>query len=294
MNTYACFDIGGTNLKMGIVDSEGNIISFDSIKTPASYEETIRNISEYINGKKAQAAGICVPGTCSADGKVIFSPNLTTINEKNLINDIKPLTNIEICLENDANLAALGEYTFYENSNIKNMALITLGTGVGGGLILNGMLHGTEVSSFEAGHLTINSHGEKCKCGKRGCFEIYCSVSGILSTYKELSEGERLEHVGELMRIHNKNNKLTSLTFDIYANHLAHGLATIANLVTPEKIKVGGGLSEISENFLPQTIKIFSRIIYPAYKSRVLIETAKGKNKAGILGAAAYCIQKGY
>ena len=291
MKNYGCADIGGTNLKLGIINENLELVENISFKTPKSYDLLKEAVVDFFRTKNVAAVGICIPGTCSF-GEIIFCPNLSFLNKSPLGEDVQSEMGVPVFLENDGNLAALGEYVLHEKDNIKNMVLITLGTGVGGGAVIDGKLFTSTISAFEAGHLVIEKGGLECGCGRKGCFEMYCSVSGLLNTYKELSYDKTVKSTGELIKLANMNDLMARLTFEKFADRLANGLADIANLLAPEKIKIGGGLSELSDYYLPSVIKIFSNLIYPAYKGITTIHCASSKNRAGMIGAAELCRQK--
>lgn len=292
---FICFDIGGTNIKSGWFSHDGVLIEKTSVKTPAEYDGIVRILKEII-GKydSVESCAVAVPGTCMPEsGKIIFCPNLTCLNGKNLKNDLLSITGKPIYLENDANMAALGEYFFYEKDRIKNMIFLTLGTGLGGGAILNGSLLTSDISMFEAGHININPEGPRCGCGKRGCLESYVSVTGLLRTYSNLSSSkDNPDSANKVYNLYKNGDKVAALSYEVLGGCLAIGMATLANILVPEKIKIGGGLSEMADAFMPNTLKVFSKHIYPAYRDRVTIELSSLKNNAGLSGCAAMCISK--
>jgi glucokinase len=287
---YACFDIGGTNLKMGLVDEEGRIIEFDSHKTPDDYEFLLKTVRDFAVQRGADAIGIGIPGNLS--GEEAYCPNLEVLNGHTVAFDVRSLTDMKVSVENDANLAALGEYIFFDGESVSNMILLTLGTGVGGGLIMDGRLITSDIAAFEVGHMTLNVNGEKCGCGKRGCFEYYCSMSGLVRGYNDLSAELKLSKAADVYKQLKLGDTVAELAFDKYTYYLAHGLASIANLFSPDKIKIGGGLSEMADAYLQNTVKTFSRIVFPTLREKVVVECASSRNRAGLLGAAAMCMRQ--
>ncbi|WP_022852080.1 ROK family protein [Limisalsivibrio acetivorans] len=285
---FACFDIGGTNLKRAVVNDKGEILSFSSLKTPSEYAGLLESISEFIPDD-VHSVGIGIPGTYSR-GRA-YCPNLKSLNGKSLGADIKGMSGKDVFVENDAGLATLGELAFFEDESTRNMILLTLGTGVGGGLIMDGSLVGSERAVFEVGHITLDAMGERCGCGKCGCFETFCSMSGLVRIFNTLSEEERVEKAADVYKLWNMGHTVAGLSFERYAHYLAHGMASLANLFSPQKIKIGGGLSELSDAYLPSAVRIFSRIVYPSLRGEIIIETAQSRNRAGILGAAALCLR---
>jgi glucokinase len=290
---YICFDIGGTNIKTGLFGHDGMLMEKVSVKTPPEYDRILNILiqtAKSFNG--ISACAVAVPGTCMpSTGQVLFCPNLTALNGYNIKKDLEDALNVPVYLENDANMAALGEYFFCERNNIKNMIFLTLGTGVGGGAILNGQLLTSDISLFEAGHININPEGPRCGCGKRGCLETYANVGGLLRSYETLSSvGERPDGANKVYNLYKAGDRVAALSFEVLGGCLGIGMATLANILVPEKIKIGGGLSEMADAFLPNAIKVFSRHAYPAYKERVVIELSGLKNNAGLSGCAATCM----
>lgn len=289
---YLCFDIGGTNIKSCLTDENGNCLDKISVHTPKDYDDILAILiasAERINDFKACA--VAVPGTCSPiSGEIIFAPNLTSLNGKNIKTDLEKALDVPVFIENDANLAALGEYYFVEKDNIKNMIFLTIGTGLGGGVVLNGELLTSDISLFEAGHINLEPDGRQCGCGKKGCLETYASIGGILSTYKDLSCSGKAENVNQIYNAAKNGDKAAQLTFEVFGGQLGIGMASLANTLVPQKIKIGGGISEMADAFLHHTMKIFSKNIYPAYKQRVSIELSSLKNEAGLRGCTAYIL----
>ena len=194
---------------------------------------------------------------------------------------------IKVLAENDANLAAYGEYVFGDKKSVQNMVFCTLGTGFGGGLILNGKLLQSNITLFEVGHLSINIQGRKCGCGRNGCLDEYCSTSGLTEIYKEITGSDSNINPYILSEKAKNNDNAAIKTFEEYGKLLAFAFANLAALFCPEKIKFGGGLSELSDYYMASLISEFESLLFPAYKGRVKIERAVLKNQAGMLGGAA-------
>ncbi|PLX66021.1 MAG: hypothetical protein C0602_12880 [Denitrovibrio sp.] len=291
---FLCIDIGGTNIKSCLTDTEGNCLDRMTVRTPEMYEEILEVIGSVADKIDSfDACAVAVPGTCAPEtGEVLFCPNLVCLTGQNLKNDLEKSLEKPVFIENDANLAALGEYYFVEKGNIKNMIFLTIGTGLGGGAVLNGELLTSDISLFEAGHINLTPDGRQCGCGKRGCLETYASIGGIIQTYRSLSNGKEAENVNVIYNAAKAGDKVAALTFEVFGGYLGVGMASLANILVPENIKIGGGISEMSDIFLPHTLKIFSKNIYPAYKNRVSIELSTLKNTAGLSGASALCKTK--
>jgi len=280
-NKVLVFDIGGTNIKYGLFDSNGELILSDKVYTPKSYESLIELIKNSCIKYNVNFVSLGVPGTVNyKEREVKYAPNLKYIVGKNIIDELKAL-NIFSIIENDANMAALGEY-FVSDYKIKNLSLVTLGTGVGGGLILDGKILRSELSVFEIGHMTIETDGYLCGCGKKGCFEAYCSKTGLERIYFELSEN-RIS-IGEILQLADRKNNLAVLALNVFSKYLGVGLSNIANIFSPEVIIIGGGLSEIATYYYKSTVKVFARNIFNAYKNNTCLVISKLKNKAALYG----------
>lgn len=285
MDKMLALDIGGTFIKSAVIGSDFAITEESKFPTPKSYAEFIDAVAALAS--RADIAGVCaaLPGGYDFSSDTVFAPNLQFINSSHFKTELVNRISKPVLIENDANLAALGEYYTGEAGSL---IFITLGTGVGGGYIANGELIRSSVTSFEVGHMAITPNGRLCGCGRRGCLDEYCSSSGLIATYRDIA-GDTSDMTPEKLAILAGNGDDAALkTFDTYADELAFALINIANLFTPDKIKLGGGLSELSKYFLPRCMGMFDRDLFPAYKGRVKLEIATLKNKAGIIGCGRY------
>lgn len=290
MEKVLCLDIGGSSIKSGLVDISGNITdenkSIIKEETYESFLETVKNIVDNLS-EKPKGIAAALPGGYDIKNDAIFAPNLQILNGRHIKTDIEKMCGITVLAENDANLAAYGEYVFGDKKSVNNMIFCTLGTGFGGGLILNGKLLQSDITLFEVGHLSINIRGRKCGCGRNGCLDEYCSTSGLIEIYKELGGNDSSINPYILSEKAKNNDTLALKTFEEYGRLLAFAFANLAALFCPEKIKFGGGLSELSEYYMDCLIDEFEKLLFPAYKGRVKIERAELKNQAGMLGGAA-------
>jgi len=290
---FLCIDIGGTTIKYGVISDNMFLKKFYTVPTPQNYKdflEEIKNITTHFS--YTEAVGIGYPGAYDfMNDLMVYAPNLDFLNGKKVKTEIAKFTDTPVFIENDANLAALGEYSLTEQTAIDNMLLITLGTGVGGGAIVNGQLFTSSVTAFEAGHVTIDYNGRQCNCGRLGCLETYCSESGILNTFKEILPGQKAD-IKNLVHLAECGNKSAVKTFDLFSKHLATGIADYINLLAPEKVKIGGGLSHLHRFFLDNTVHNLKKLVYPAYRNKFKLMPAELDNKAGIYGAAALCKQR--
>lgn len=290
MEKVLCLDIGGSSIKSGLVDINGNILQENkNIIKNESYNGFLETVEEIVNNLDEKPAGIAaaLPGGYDIKEDTIFAPNLQILNGRHIKTDIEKMCGIKVLAENDANLAAYGEYIFGDKKSVQNMVFCTLGTGFGGGLILNGKLLQSNITLFEVGHLSINIQGRKCGCGRNGCLDEYCSTSGLTEIYKEITGSNSNINPYILSEKAKNNDNAAIKTFEEYGKLLAFAFANLAALFCPEKIKFGGGLSELSDYYMASLISEFESLLFPAYKGRVKIERAALKNQAGMLGGAA-------
>ena len=290
MEKVLCLDIGGSSIKSGLVDINGNILQENkNIIKNESYNGFLETVEEIVNNLDEKPAGIAaaLPGGYDIKEDTIFAPNLQILNGRHIKTDIEKMCGIKVLAENDANLAAYGEYAFGDKKSVQNMVFCTLGTGFGGGLILNGKLLQSNITLFEVGHLSINIQGRKCGCGRNGCLDEYCSTSGLTEIYKEITGSNSNINPYILSEKAKNNDNAAIKTFEEYGKLLAFAFANLAALFCPEKIKFGGGLSELSDYYMASLISEFESLLFPAYKGRVKIERAVLKNQAGMLGGAA-------
>ena len=204
-------DLGGTNVRLALVSPEGKILSRweratasmpDQAALVAALAADLTRAGEAAreSGWEIKGGGIGVPGrVLPREGRVVFSPNVAALNDCRLVERLAPLVNWPLFLENDANLFALGEHWLGAGMGHDHMLGITLGTGVGGGLILNGRLwSGAEGTSGEIGHMTVDPEGRKCHCGNRGCLETMASAFWTVAWVKEQLAQEASSWLGEL------------------------------------------------------------------------------------------------
>ncbi len=309
-------DLGGTSIKIGIVNSKGKIVSKLSLPTKAEEGPNIvvsqikKGIKEIIsshNKLKIDGIGIGSPGVISAKkGTVENPPNFPGWEKVNLKHQLKKSFNYNIFIENDANAAAIGEMIFGSGKKINSFIMITLGTGVGGGIIYNKKIfRGDFGAAGELGHTTIDYNGTKCKCGSYGCIETYVGNNYMVNRVKAELKGNPNSKIMELIdyRFANLTPKIISdaaQTGDRFAVkvisdtgfYLGCALASVANLLDISTFVIGGGVAGFGKllfNSIEETIK--QRVLKPL-SPRVKILPAKLQNEAGIKGASALVFYK--
>ena len=305
-------DVGGTNLKAGLVDAQYRIAAVE--KMPLRWESPEKfaaDLAALSNGLIAQkgiareevaAIGVGLPGQVDPTGTVVVRTVNIPIRNLPLADLIRRQWEVPIFLGNDADCAALGEFYHFEDRSIKNLILVTLGTGIGTGVILNGKIHrGVNGCAGEGGHMVIVSDGVLCTCGRRGCWERYSSASGLIRMTKE--EMERCsdsamwtEAAMDMERVDGrtafeaakKGDAAAKRVVDQYIRYLADGVTNLINLLQPEVICIGGGLSNEDDAYLLHPLQ--KRVEELRYDkdapSHTQIVKAKLGNDAGIIGAA--------
>jgi glucokinase len=305
-------DLGGTNVRWALVGRQGNILEKWEKATAALTQEDslINGLAEAMQAAAAEArnrgaevAAACfgVPGrVLPQEGLVAFSPNIPALNACPLIPSLRPLVPWPLALENDANLFALGEHWIGAGRGHDQMLGITLGTGVGGGLILNGSLwQGTAGTSGEVGHITVEPEGEKCHCGNRGCLETMASASwtivwvkkeltqGASSWLRELWEADPEAIVGQtLVTAAKMLDPLALKAFERVGRSLAIAIADVVHILGLSRVVIGGRFARAWDHFYrPLEEELYRRLtLFPP--EGVSVVPAKLDDDAGILGAA--------
>lgn len=313
---YIGIDLGGTNIAAGVVDETGKIIYKSSVPTLAQrpIEEIIDDMTDLcidiVDGagcsiSDIKSIGIGCPGTVdNRTGIIAYANNL---NMKNT--EIGPMLKKRlgkiVNVENDANAAALGEYAV-NGDNADSFVMITLGTGVGGGVVINGNLYrGFNSAGAELGHIIINAESEEqCTCGNKGCWEAYASVTALIRQTKRAMQSDS----GSMMHKWGEENgevsgrtafdcakagdKTAKKVVDQYIKYVGAGLISILNIFQPSKILIGGGISKEGDYLLEPLKKYVYEGDYNKYREKTIIDIATLFNDAGIIGAALSAKQK--
>ncbi len=306
-------DLGGTSIKAGLIDERGNITGSCEIPTGVeanSAEIVMDNIKKSINqiisknkNKEIKAIGVGIPGIAMESGRITIFANIRVFTNYPMAKEIEKDFQIPVFVDNDANNAARGEYIFGAGKGKKNFILITLGTGIGGGIFINGDIYsGFSGAAGEIGHMTIIPDGKQCGCGNFGCWETYGSASAMIKSAKALI-GRNIKTSIEKYypdRIDAKvitdeaksGDPVASEIFEETTRYIGIGIANLISIFNPELCILGGGLSKAGE-FLLNKVKFYSNLsAVPMACSAADICLAKLENQAGILGAAALAFMK--
>lgn len=312
-------DIGGTTIKMAFIDQFGEIITKWEIVTNCENEgreitsdicQAIFNKINELNEPKEKLIGIGVgaPGFINIDTGFIYKSVNIGWTDFPLKDRLEVETGLPVIVDNDANLAALGEMWRGAGDGAKNLLAVTLGTGIGGGLIANGqILHGVNGMAGEIGHITsLARGGAACNCGKTGCLETIASATGIARIATERVK-EHQHQNSELAVIYNRQKSLTAKdvfdqaiagdmlaleVVDEISFHLGLALANLANATNPEKIVVGGGVSRAGDFLIKSINKHFNAYALPRVAAGAEITVATLGNDAGVMGAVWLIKQK--
>ena len=274
-------DIGGTNIKFGFFDNKKLVKSL-SIKTPKEKEEIVESIINTIklNYKldNIEKYSVCIPGVIK-DNVVVLAPN-TNIVGLNLYELLSNgLENKDIIIENDANLASLAES---KASNTKDLVLITLGTGVGGGIIIDNKLYNKNGFAGEIGHLKVEfgPHARRCACGGFGCAETYCSAKNMPREYN--IKHHTKFNSKQLFDLYLKGDLDAKKNVEHFARYLGILIANINQVLAINTFRIGGGLSHASEYFLDKVMYYYKINVINNLKENCVIEKAKLDSSAGI------------
>lgn len=309
---YVGVDLGGTNIAVGLVD-ENSILKYHK-STPTRAErgskevikdiiklinETIRDYG--INKETVKAIGIGVPGIAEPNsGEVIYCVNLGW-NNVPLKQDLEKELNIPVFVDNDATVAGLAEYKIGTMRNCESGVFITLGTGVGGGIVINGKVRsGFNGVGSEIGHMIVGENFYPCNCGRNGCLETFTSSTALINyTRKLIGEGNETSIVkkikGSLEEINGRiifeaakeGDYVANQAVDRLVKYLAIGITNIINIIDPEIIALGGGLSGAGDFLLAKVQEEVERVRYMKMIPIGKIVLATLRNEAGIIGAAA-------
>ncbi|NUG67444.1 ROK family glucokinase [Lactobacillus mellis] len=311
-------DLGGTTTKFAIMRPQGEIQQRWSIQTDVLNDgnNIIPNIIDSINhhlqlyqmsAKQFQGIGIGTPGSVDYQtGTVDSAFNLNWDRPMALKEQIELHTNIPVQVENDANVAALGERWLGAGKNTDNVAFVTLGTGVGGGIIINGQIvHGQGGSAGEIGHMTINPQGYRCTCGKRGCLETVASATGIVHVARDyaqeyagdselkasLDNGDDLT-AKDVFDLAKQNDPLALKVTHAVCDQLGLALSIVAVTINPQYIIIGGGVSNAGDFLLQRVQESYNRYVFSSVKKTTTLTLATLGNEAGVIGAASLILNK--
>ena len=311
---YVGIDLGGTFIKGGIVDDLGNIL-FEN-KTPTESEKgagmvatNIANLAKSLMQTAGlipddmEGLGMGVPGMIdSKKGNVIYSNNLKW-KDFAIGEEVEAQTGLKVKIANDANVAALGEVKFGAAKDYDDAIMLTLGTGVGGGIVVDGkLIEGNKSAGAELGHAVIEANGEQCTCGRKGCLEAYASATALIRDTKRAMEAHKdskMWEIGSLDKVTGKTafdykevDPYAKAVVDRYIEMLACGITNFANIFRPEAVILGGGVCAQGDALVKPLQKLVDKEIFAGNLGpQVPVVIAELENSAGLLGAAALLME---
>jgi glucokinase len=306
-NKVLALDLGGTNLRMAVVSTNGDIEHRERCSTPQV------NNSDAIISAIADLAGLCqravaepisvlgaaVPAILNLEeGRIEIAPNLPMLDGVAFESQLQKATGLQVVLENDATAAATGEHWLGASRGFENSICVTLGTGVGGGIIINGRpLRGPDGTAGEIGHICVEPDGHPCGCGSWGCVEQYASATAVVRMMRELA-GEMGTSIDtscpftakDVYRAATEGDRAAMETFRRMGDHLGLALAGLVNALNPEAIVIGGGMSAAWDMFIDAIRGQIMRRAFREPALRVKLVRAELGDDAGILGVASIAL----
>lgn len=291
-------DIGGTAIKSCVIDEKGNIQEELTEETPKDLNSLKKKISNIFNNlsskQKPNGVGIGIAGFIDMKKWILKrSPNMRFLDGVNLIDFFKEAINTPFTVDNDANMAAWGEFKKGAGVGVRNMIHITLGTGIGSGIIINGNLfHGSSGFGAEFGHTVVNPDGLPCNCGGKGCIETEASASKIVKNYIKLTGKKENLTSKDIYFLAKQGDPHAIEAFKMAGFYLGIGLSNLINLLNPELIVLGGGVSEAGEFILKPVVEEIEKRAIEFSRENVKIVPAILGNRAGMIGAALWAMEK--
>jgi glucokinase len=290
-------DLGGTNLRLALVSPQGEIIEKIKEPTPEELLESLIAGTAKLFSDEVTGIGLGIAGLISRESRrVLISPNLHLVEKIDLVRELERKFGVPVLLENDANVAAIGELWVGAGKGLSNFVLLTLGTGIGGGIVYGRELLGI---AAEIGHMSIDADGEKCGCGNYGCLELYASARAIIARASSALEAGR----ESILRNYWGGNFYKLSPEDIYraafdgdalarellknaGRYLGIGIANIVNCMSPEAVLLAGGLTGAWDLYVQEAIREASRRTLRELFDRVSILPSLLGDNAGVIGAA--------
>ncbi|MDW8308219.1 MAG: ROK family protein [Verrucomicrobiales bacterium] len=310
---YVGVDLGGTKILAGVFDAQLNLLATAKLSTKADrgVEAVVDRIARCVGDavdecdlalKQVRGVGVGAPGAVdTASGRVIFAPNLPGWKDVPLKKELEKRLDLPVFVGNDCNVCTLGTFDREYRCKPRHLVGIFIGTGIGGGLVINGELYeGHNLTAGEIGHMVIEVNGPKCGCGNRGCLEALASRTAIFRRIQNAVKdgqktlltdmlGDNLKDMrsGDLRKAIRKGDKFVQQVVEEAAEYAGIGVANLINILNPQIVVVGGGVIEALENeFMPTLIKTAKDHVMPGTMNGIEIEASKLGDHAGITGAA--------
>lgn len=308
---YIGIDVGGTFIKAGIVDRDGNIVIDGKIASECdkggmqlaeNAATLVHDLLDKSGLTKADIVGVGMgfPGFIDSKNGIVVYSNNVRLSDFPVVKIMQEKLGLNVKVANDANVAALGEVKFGAGKGYKDMVMVTLGTGVGAGIIIDGKLYeGNRSAGAEVGHMLLIHGGEQCTCGRKGCFEAYSSATALIRDTKRAMNQHKDSAMWEIGSVDNvtgvtpfdyaSKDVYAKQVVDNYIEMLGSALTDLANIFRPEAIIIGGGVCAQGDNLIVPLRKKMNQELFGAEfgSPEVELRVAELGNKAGLLGAAA-------
>lgn len=304
-------DLGGTNLRMAVVSSSGEILFRARSETPRSdgpdklldaLVETSRHCIENCRSSNIAGVSLAVPATVDVQSGVLLdAPNLPELNGFGIVLATEKKLNLKVFLENDANAAAIGESWQGASQGFYNSIMITLGTGVGGGIIIDGkILRGPDGTAGEIGHINVEPNGHECGCGSKGCLEQYASATAVVRIAEEIAAAKPESQLASIEVLTSENIYELGIqgdadAIDVFTRqgfYLGLALSGLINSLNPEVIVFGGGAAAGWDLFIEELRRQIEKRTYLTPAERVKLLPSELGDDAGLLGAARFGFEK--
>jgi glucokinase len=300
-------DVGGTKAQGVALDGQGAVVAEAQRPTPRGEDsldalvDVLAELADWLSDGALGSLGVGVPGLVNRDGVLRAAPNLDGVADFEIGRLLGERTGVDVAVDNDATCATVAEWQLGAAVGADHVVLVTLGTGIGGGVVVNGAVHrGMNGFAGEFGHMVIDPDGPRCPCGRRGCWERYASGSGLAMLAREAATGRRLHDVvgraggdpqavrGEHVQAAARDGDPEALAvIDDFGRWVALGLSNLTNALDPEVFVLGGGLAAGADLYLEPIVRWFGELLYqPHLRPLPRVEFARFGPLAGAVGAA--------
>lgn len=299
---YIGIDLGGTNIKSGLTDSDGHILTSESIASPvddgasgvkSALLDTASKLLHYAEKAKMDIVSIGVgsPGGIDSEKGIVLgtTPNIPDWKGTNLKKLFEDQFHIPTFVDNDANLFLLAEHLYGAAKGYNHVVGLTIGTGIGGALIINGEIYrGSGFVGAEIGHMPIVVDGKKCKCGLKGCLECYANATALVNAYKSrVKNATRDITTRDIFQLASKSDPIANEAIDNWCEYLATGIAACVNLLNPQLVVLGGGVAEAGPLLRTKVEKSLQTMVIPVALKGLKVKIARLGNKSGWMGAGS-------
>ena len=299
-------DLGGTSIKYALVDEKGNIHFENTIPSNGDISKdavvsqllkAVEDVSKFAknNNKEIVGVGIGTPGIIDNTERIVLggAENIKGWENLHLADLIEEKTNLFVTVANDANTMGIGETIYGAGEGFKNVVFVTVGTGIGGAVIIDGKLfNGFDNRGTELGHVPLIVDGKPCNCGSIGCLEVYASTSALVESFSERYKGSQEVDGRLIVKLFKENDPLAVEMLEQHCNYLGHGISGIINTFSPQRVIIGGGLSEAGDFYIEKVRKYAFKYAMDECAVNTEVISAKLGNKAGYIGAAAEVFSK--